>query len=438
MTTETIVLLRSRQGKMNRHRFSPDTDSPLNRHQFSPRTDFSHGVCAVVAQMLPFLLSELVRSKGGRCTAHPGSFQAEVSTIITWFSLCGEKAIKMSTLLACGLLLTLTPSFGTQEPKERMILKGNTDPVRAPYEFESIAFSHDGKTVLTFGTGGVKLWDSALGMVKQTLKTKLAPYTVAFSPDDKLVAVGAGAYGHGDIEVWKVATGEQVWQQRDVSGHFVVPVVFSADGKNLISPEDSTWARHASQQREPLPIRGVLTFWDAGAGKRCRTIEGGASAAQMVLSDDGRFLLTATFGSSSRIELRDVPSGKVMGEVNFEQQGIITIHLAPDKTAAVGLRDRVEFWDVARGKLLRTIKTGETYRPAFARPLSFSADGRLLASALENEVKLWDVQTGALKGNLPLAKTFCLALSPDGHTLATTNRDGMVRLWEVAKVIDRK
>ena len=84
----------------------------------------------------------------------------------------------------------------------------------------------------------------------------------------------------------------------------------------------------------------------------------------------------------------------------------LAISVAPDKTVADGLYDRVEYWDVTEGKVLRTLKTGKVYNPSGAKPLAFSDDGKLLACALENEVQLWETQTGDLKGSLPLAKTF--------------------------------
>ena len=95
-----------------------------------------------------------------------------------------------------------------------------------------------------------------------------------------------------------------------------------------------------------------------------------------------------------------------MGKVSFEKECVLAIRVAPDKTVADGLFDRVEYWDVTEGKVLRTLKTGEVYNPSGAKPLAFSDDGKPLACALENEVHLWETHTGDLKGSLPLAKTF--------------------------------
>ncbi len=348
--------------------------------------------------------------------------------------------MKFSTLLTCGLFLSVTPGLGAQQPKERLIIKGEMGPTRAPYQFMNVVFSHDGKLIATVG-GGIKVWDSGSGELKQTLKLKREVSALAFSPDSKLLAMGVGALYHGDIEVWEVASGERVWRQSDVLPVHVVPVVFSADGKTVISPEEPT--SRARKEREALPRKWALSFWAADTGKRVRTLESGMPPivqAQLALSADGKRLLnvtTASVNSPSRhIELWDVPAGKRIGKVTIEKAYVIALSFAPGKTAAVGLWDRVEIWDIAGEKLVRTLTTGQLYSPT--RGMAFSADGKLLACALENEVKLWDTQTGDVLGSLPLAKTFCLALSPDGKTLATNNRDGTLRLWEVAKIGGRK
>jgi WD40 repeat protein len=352
--------------------------------------------------------------------------------------------MKVSPLLICGIFLAATSGLGAQEPKERLILKGEMRPEHAPYQFMDVLFSHDGKLIATVG-GGIKVWDASSGELKQTLKPKWQVSGIAFSPDSKLLAVGVGALYHGDIEVWQVATAKLVWRQSDVLPVSKVPVIFSADGKSLISPEAQTRSPHAAKEREALPHKWALTFWDSETGKRGRTLECGMPPtlqAKLSFSAEGKRLLnlTTTFVNSPlrQIELWDVPAGKQLGKVTVEKGGVHAMSFMPDKTVAIVLHDGVEFWNLAEPKPVRTLTTGQLYNPAQSSPLAFSADGKLLACALENDVKLWDTQTGDVLGRLPLAKTFCLALSPDGKTLATTNRDGTLRLWDVATIRDRK
>src|SRR5262249_11490322 len=78
----------------------------------------------------------------------------------------------------------------------------------------------------------------------------------------------------------------------------------------------------------------------------------------------------------------------------------------------------IRIWDVTTARRRYTLKSD------FATAITFSPDGKLLASATTSGVLLWDVQSGKQQGKLEVPRDrgwirqiYCLAFRPDGKTL---------------------
>jgi dipeptidyl aminopeptidase/acylaminoacyl peptidase len=108
------------------------------------------------------------------------------------------------------------------------------------------------------------------------------------------------------------------------------------------------------------------------------------------------------------------PDGKVVARVRY--------HLADGQPDPV-----IGLWDIATGKPVGAL-SGHTGRVNWLR---FAPDGKVLASAGQDGVRLWNLATGKVQYHLKVPAT-PIAFSPDGKLLAFVGEGKAVCLWEIA------
>jgi RNA polymerase sigma factor (sigma-70 family) len=117
--------------------------------------------------------------------------------------------------------------------KEKLTLKGHG------YDFgpQDLAFTPDGRSLVSGGNGTLKVWDLTSGKERVSIKhPDNHVFNLALSPDGRTVAVGGyeadGVLAIGHVVLYDVATGRQQAKFEADGGVFTV-VAFSPDGKRL-------------------------------------------------------------------------------------------------------------------------------------------------------------------------------------------------------------
>jgi len=244
----------------------------------------------------------------------------------------------------------------------------------------TVAFSPDGRTIVTAGGDEARLW--GMGVDRPVLTLPRQPATVdrvIFSPDGMLMVTSGG----GDVRVWRTSDGHSVAVLEGGVGKGPRPGVnTSSDAGDAVG-----FSRNG---RRFLTIRGRGTsVWDTGSWDKVADLTTTPSRAtrrfffgvQGIISPDGKRVATWDGG---RIRLWNATTGRPTGAVlpaagaSFSPDGKLLVTTEFAKTT---------FWRVSDG---RRVPSPIKPASAFGAPV-YSLDGTLVAAADgKRRVRVWD------------------------------------------------
>ncbi|MGW3563392.1 WD40 repeat domain-containing serine/threonine protein kinase [Streptomyces sp. NPDC000941] len=256
-----------------------------------------------------------------------------------------------------------------------------------------VAFSPDGSLLASIDDyATITLWDVVPGRKVATLhgdkNQKDSEYdSVAFSRDGKTLAYSSNT----TITVWDVRSRDKIatlvdpmGPTTDVNTGWVASAVFTRDGRSLIA---ST-------------TENKLHFWDIRRRSITATVQAGKDGLyDLALSPDGK--VVAADAGTEGVRLWDTGSRKEIETLAFTSQMIGSVAFSPDgKSLAASARGgAVQIWSTATWNPIRTLDDStESVAEALsstgsgdvlADALAFSPDNKLLVESLDYYLALW-------------------------------------------------
>jgi len=301
------------------------------------------------------------------------------------------------------------------------------------------------------------------------LKHESGVTAISFSPDNKILAIGADDY---TVQLWDARTGQIELRLNEPDrgarapgvypdGQRVYSLAFSPDGKTLASAGDII--------KNNVIAGGQVTLWEIPSGKLLRTIivnkENTTYTNSVVFAPDGMRLVTGTTqyepGESAgkhrhigEISEWDAQTGALERKWEPLDAGIHSVTFSPDGQFLVaGCSDAtIKFLDIKTRELRRTLRG-----PSRVFSLCFSPDGKTLASCVGPnlaviagqiepllKVRLIDAETERLN-LMPVSHRYfvtAIAFAPDGQYLASgdeglyslssyRHEGGAVKIWRI-------
>lgn len=299
-----------------------------------------------------------------------------------------------------------------------------------------LAVSKDERILASSGDRHIRIWNARQGTLEKKLEGHTRRVTsIALSPDGRTLVSAGEDYS---MRIWNVAIGQskvirtgKVSSVKETRGATTRTYSGQTIDAVAFSPTERIFAAAGAKG---------ITLWHADEGTKIRSLEGhdGTGSEAVVFSADGKRLLSG--GGDESVQIYDVETGKLLRKMTGHRLRVSAVAWSPDgRRVLSGSDDKtLRLWDAKTGKHLWTFRG---FMDSL-RAVAISPDGKLALAAAGRRsvgtgpkppIYLWSLEHGALIRRLVdhTEEVNAVAFSPDGRQALSGASDQSMVLWDL-------
>jgi WD40 repeat protein len=299
-------------------------------------------------------------------------------------------------------------------------------------------FSGDGRYLIgrTYEGGRTHIWDLQAAQPRAVVTYDEGCWAIDVSADGRLVAIGL--VGGGPVRLHTLPSGEVLRLIGDGAGagrlrfapsgqRFAVSrgmniFVYDAAEGSLVAELPQPAEVLELEWRPPGDQLAVtctdtrLYLWDV-ASQQCTAVAEGASTGGAKLAFDQCGELLATSDWSGKLRFWDPQSGSALFSTRTRYNAL---RFSPDNRllTAVSGKDGFALWEVAASQVYHRLARAPRQAADIYQACAIDHRGRLLATAMQDGVALFDLAIGRCLATLPTADCWSLQFQASGTLLA--------------------